>query len=460
MPERLDVDVVVVGAGLAGLTAARVLAAGGRTVAVLEARDRVGGRLLAHTFKDGTVVEAGGQWIGPGQLRANALVDELGLERFATYSDGEHVFDLRGRRKRFRGDVPPFAPAALLDLAQSQARFDRLATRVPLAAPWAADRADAWDAETFHTWIQRNAKTAGARWFWETYASGVFAAAPQDFSLLHALFYTHAGQGVNVLIGTRGGAQQDRVVGGSWLLAARLAEQLDGAVRLRVPVREIEQLEDRVVVRAGGLETTSSYVIVAVPPALAARIEYTPALPPLRDQLTQKTPAGSVIKINVRYDEPFWRADGLSGQSLGDRGPIRFTFDNSPPDGASGVLVCFLEGTEARGMCARTEDERRRLVLESLTAYFGPRAGRPAEYHELDWAAEPWTRGCYGAHLAPGVWTQFGTALRAPVGRIHWSGTETAAAWNGYMDGAIGSGERAAAEILGAGAGAVAGAGA
>lgn len=452
MTDARRADVVVVGAGLAGLSAARRLQDAGRDVVVLEARERVGGRLLGHEFADGTVVEAGGQWVGPGQRRANALLDELGLERFPTYAAGEHVFDLRGRRTRFRGEVPPLPKLALVDLAQSQARFDRLARQVPLAAPWAASRAEEWDAETFHTWVRRNTRTASTRWFWETYAEAVFAAPSHDFSLLHALVYTHAGQGVNALIGTRGGAQQDRVVGGSWLLADRLAslvrERRDDAIRFGAPVRAIEQHADRVVVHADGVDASGAHVVVAVPPALAGRIEYTPPLPARRDQLTQKAPAGSVIKVNVRYDEPFWRQDGLSGQALGDRGPIRFTFDNSPPDARSGVLVCFLEGGAGRAYGALDPDRRRAAVLDALAAYFGPRASAPAEYHELDWSAEPWTRGCYGAHFAPGTWTQFGVELRAPVGRIHWAGAETAIAWNGYMDGALTSGERAAAEVL------------
>jgi monoamine oxidase len=158
-------------------------------------------------------------------------------------------------------------------------------------------------------------------------------------------------------------------------------------------------------------------------------------------------PAGSVIKCNVVYDEPFWRAEGLSGQALGSHEPIAFTFDNSPPEGTPGVLVCFLEGAEARHYSRLHPKERRDAVCGALRGYFGERAAGPIDFVELDWTAEEWTRGCYGAHLAPGVWTQFGPALREPVGRIHWAGTETAGVWSGYMDGALTSGERAAAEI-------------
>ena len=191
-------------------------------------------------------------------------------------------------------------------------------------------------------------------------------------------------------------------------------------------------------------------VIVSIPPVLAGRIAYDPVLPARRDQLTQKMPAGSVIKINAIYDEPFWRADGLSGQVAGDRSPIKFTFDNSPPSGRPGVIVCFLEGGAARVFGRLEVAERRRAVLASLAGYLGPRAAQPVDYVEQDWSAEEWTRGCYGAHMPPGALTQFGPVLREPVGRVHWAGTETATEWSGYMDGALTSGERAAAEVLAA----------
>jgi monoamine oxidase len=448
MSERIDVDVVVVGAGLAGLTAALRLVEAGREVLVVEARDRVGGRLLNHTLSDGTVVEVGGQWIGPTQRRMAKLVADLGLETFPTYGTGEHVMRSGDTNARFRGAIPRVSPLVIADMAQAQARFDRLARRVPLEAPWAADRAEEWDAQTFATWIRRNVMTASARSLFELYAEAVFAAEASDFSLLHALFYTHSGGGVDILSGTRGGAQQDRFVGGSQLLALRLAERLGDRVRLRSPVRRIEHRPDGVTILADGVLASAQHIVVAVPPVLSARIVYEPALPASRDQLTQRVPAGSVIKCNVAYETPFWRDDGLTGQATGDRGPIRITFDNSPPSGTPGVLLGFLEGAQARTLNRMEPAARRAAVLDSLADYFGPRAREPVEYVELDWSEEEWTRGCYGAHFPTGVWTQYGPALRARVGRIHWAGAETATVWNGYMDGAVQSGERSAAEIL------------
>lgn len=448
--QKLESDVVVIGAGLAGLAAARSLQASGSEVIVLEARDRVGGRVLNHELPGGDVVEIGGEWIGPAQLRINKLVAELGIETFPTYNEGEHLLDLKGRVKRYTGEIPPLPAAALVDLGQSQLRFDRLAKQVPLEAPWAAARAVRYDEETFATWVRRNTRTASARFFWEVFSEAVFAAEPQDMSLLHALAYTHSGGGVNSLIGVRNAAQQDRIVGGSQLIALRLADAFGEELKLGAPVRRIVQRDDRATVEADGVTIRARRVIVSIPPVLAGRISYEPVLPPQRDLLTQKMPAGSVIKVNVVYDEPFWRAAGLTGQAAGDRAPIKFTFDNSPPSGSPGVLVCFLEGAQARRFGRVDAAARRRAVLASLVGYFGPRAGKPIDFIEQDWSAEEWTRGCYGAHLAPGVWTQFGPALREPIGRIHWAGTETAGVWSGYMDGALTSGERAAAEVLAA----------
>ncbi|MDQ1519928.1 MAG: monoamine oxidase, partial [Actinomycetota bacterium] len=272
MAERVDVDVVVVGAGLAGLSAAARIEAAGRSVVVLEARDRVGGRVHRHTFSDGTSVEVGGQWIGPDQLRINRLVGDLGIDTFPTFSRGEQLLDLRGRRQRFTGDIPPLNPIALLDVGQSQTRFDRLAKRVPVHAPWAANGAEDWDGQTFETWVRRNTVTASARWFWHVFAEAVFAAEPADFSLLHALFYTHAGRGVASLIGTERGAQQDRIVGGPTAVAERLAAALASPVRLTAPVRRIEQRASGVIVAADGVLARAGHAIVSIPPALASRI--------------------------------------------------------------------------------------------------------------------------------------------------------------------------------------------
>jgi len=201
---------------------------------------------------------------------------------------------------------------------------------------------------------------------------------------------------------------------------------------------------------ADGREIRPHRAVVAVPPALAGRIAYDPPLPGLRDQLTQRMPHGTVIKCHAIYPEPFWRADGLTGQAGSDSGPAKVIFDNSPPEGRPGVLLAFLEGRLARELGTWPAADRREAVLATLARLFGPRAAAPEAYHELAWAEEEFTRGCYGAFLGPGVWTSLGRALREPIGPLHWAGAEHATVWNGYMDGAVRSGEAAAAAVLAA----------
>lgn len=443
--------VVVVGAGLAGLCAARQLVAAGCDVTVLEARDRVGGRTEGTTIA-GTPVELGGQWIGPTQNRMYELVAELGLETFPTWTVGQSVVQFGGKRSLMDSgpdSTPKLNPFVLADLAQGMARFGRSAAKISLDEPWQSDRARQLDGQTFETWIRRTLLTPTGRNYFRVVCEAVFSAESTDLSALHALFYAHSGTNLETLIGVEGGAQQDRIVGGSVRIAEVMADDLGERVRLDAAVRTIGHDDQgvEVTMRSGDV-VVGSHVIVTLPPTLAGRLDYQPALPSWRDQLTQRLPAGSVIKFHAAYDKPFWRADGLNGQAASDEGPVKVTFDNSPPSGTPGVLVGFLEANDGRVWARRTEEDRRRAVLASLVRYFGSRAAAPIDFVERDWMAEEFSRGCYGAHFTPGVWTAFGVALRAPIGRIHWAGAECSSVWNGYMEGAVRSGEDAAAAVL------------
>lgn len=434
------IDVVVVGGGFSGLAAARALAKHEKSVVVLEARDRVGGRVFSKTFEDErTWVDLGGQWVGPGQDRLLAAIAEHGIESFATWTKGDNLVVFSGRTRRWRGTIPRLPVLDLLNVGLAQWRFEAMAKKVPLDAPWTATKAAEWDAQTLESWIARSVRRKVARRLLDVGLESVFAANAREMSLLHALFYVHSGKDLDVLLGTENGAQAIRVVGGMQRVAEAMARGLD--VRLSTPARSLVQ--DAAGVTVNG-ELRARRAIVALPPKLAAK------LVAARGAVAELTPMGRVIKHTAIYERPFWRARGLSGMSVTDRGPIHVVFDNSPPGDApsAGVLMGFSEADAAQKLGALSEDERRRTALDAFAALYGDEAKAPARYVDHVWEHDEWSGGCYGAFMKPGAWTAIGPRLREPIGRVHWAGTETATRWSGYIDGAISSGERAAQEIL------------
>ncbi|HMC05758.1 MAG TPA: flavin monoamine oxidase family protein [Solirubrobacterales bacterium] len=454
-------DVAVVGAGFAGLTAALKLVRAGRSVVVLEARNRVGGRAWNHELPGGEASERGAAFVGPTQNHILHLAKQFDVHKFATYDEGDNVYYADGSRTTYSdktptGIVPP-DPTIDVDAAAVVTQLDQMAGQVPVDAPWEASSASDWDGQTLKHWLESNSSYSVNDRFRRLVAVAtrpIFGAEARELSLLYTLFYIAAsGNERNPgtferNFSTRDGAQMWRFHGGTQRLAKRIAEALGDRVVLRSPVRRIVQHGNGVTIHSRRLEVHAKRVIVAIPPTLTGRIHYHPALPAERDHLVQRFPQGTLIKAAAVYGRPFWRDHGLTGQALSLNGPVNATFDDSPPDGSKGVVFGFIGGHEARRFRHMSKHERRAAVLSNFEAYFGPRARHPRDYFETDWTKQRWTRGCPVAIAGPGTLLAHGPAIRKPVRRIHWAGTETSTYWMGYMDGAVRSGKRAAAEVL------------
>jgi monoamine oxidase len=444
----IEADVIVVGAGFAGVMAARELKAAGKTVALLEARSRLGGRSLSRSIGDGKYVELGCEFHGQDHSVSARTARSVGIGSRKVYDQGERLLDDGKKLIRWKGQLPGLSPATLLDFGQAALRIERMRREVPEEAPWAAPHAPQWDSETMWSWMRRNVRTQGARTLMRVMIEAGMAASPADVSLLHVLNYSNGTGGFRAMTQVTGGTLENRFDGGSYGVVTKLAEAVAAETYVGAVVRRISTTGDLVRVSGAGFEAVARRVVVAVPVPLTGRIEFDPILPAFRAQATQRLTMGSAIKYLALYDEPFWRAEGLTGMATSPDGPIRATIDSCPPDGTPGVLAAFVTGPPARELSRLTAAERRELVLRELVRFFGPRAGRPYELIEQNWMAEEFTRGCYHGYAPPGLYTGYGRALTEPVGRIHWAGAESVPVEYGSMSGAIHSGIRVAKEIV------------
>jgi len=449
-----SVDVVVVGGGLSGLVAARKVKAAGKSVLVLEARNRVGGRVLNHTLSGGSVIEAGGAFVGPTQDHILKLAKELGATTFKEYVAGKNVYSANGQPpKKFTGTVPPDI-LILADAAILQSRIDSMAAETPIDAPWTRKDAHALDSISVDTWLRQNSVLPQVRRLFLSYLQPTFGSDGLDVSMLFFLWYI-AGAGNEQNVGTferssatADGAQDSRFVLGSQIVPLRLAAKLGKSVALNAPVRKITQSTGYVTVKSDRGTVRAKRVIVACPPPLVLGIEWSPQLPPRRRQLLQRMPMGALMKCDAVYAKPFWRDKGLSGYGLSDSGAVRVCFDNSPADGSVGVMLAFVGGSNWNTYGNLSLAERRKAVLEGFAKLLGPEALNPIEYTEHDWTHEPWSTGGPVAVQVPGALTAYGDTIRTPFRRVHWAGTETSTYWAGFMDGAVRAGERASHEVL------------
>ena len=448
-PAVKTVDVIVIGAGFSGLAAARALGRAGKSVLVLEARDRVGGRTKPGQIA-GHTIDLGGMWVGPTQTRLLALGEEYGARRYLSPIEGKNVSEINGLIRNGARDLPAVDGAALAEFMRVAGVIDTMSKKISLDAPWTADRARELDGVTYSQWLHQVSANEQTRGMLDSVAGAIFASDRSAFSLLYFLYYLKSGDDLPTLMSIGGGAQQWLYHGGVHQIARKMAAELGERLVLSAPVRKVTQDDAGVTVTSDAGAWRAKQVIVAVPPALCAQIDFQPIMPAMRAKLCERFPMGSVIKFWVAYRKPFWRDAGLNGLLLSDSSPLGLTVDTTPDNADVGLIAGFFEGEHAIEWGARTQAERRTKVVGEITRLLGPEGAQAIDYIDNDWPAEEWSRGCYGGVATPGTLSLFGRALREPVGRIHWAGTEASPVWTGYIEGAIRAGENAATDILGA----------
>lgn len=441
-------DVLIIGAGAAGLTAANDLRKAGLSVAVLEARDRVGGRLWTDVI-DGAMLEIGGQWVSPDQDALKDAIEELGLETYSRYREGDSVYvGPDGQAHRFTGEMFPVAPETEAEIARITEILDALVAEIDPDKPWEHPNAAEWDSISWYAWLrQQTDDDEAVRNLAFATGSAMLTKPTHAFSLLQSLLMAASAGSYSNLVDADF-ILDKRVVGGLQQVPLRLAERLGDDVLLNQPVRSLEWSDDGVVATTDELTVRARYAILAHAPVLYSRISFVPPLPRRQHQLHQHLSMGFVIKVHAVYDRPFWREQGLSGTAFSPYELSHEAYDNTNHGDERGTLVGFVSDANADGVFELSAEERKERILESLSHYYGPEAKNPVVYYESDWGSEEWTRGAYAASFDLGGLHRYGADLRTAVGPIHFACSDMAGAGYQHVDGAIRMGHLVAADIV------------
>lgn len=444
----LNRDVVIVGAGAAGLTAANELKTAGFSVALLEARDRVGGRLHTDVI-DGAMLEIGGQWVSPDQDALIDTVADLGLETFSRYREGDSVYiGPDGVTRRFTGEMFPVSAETERAIAEITDRLDAMVAEIDPDRPWAHQNAAEWDSISWDAWLRAQTDDdEAARNLAFATGSAMLTKPVHSFSLLQSLLMAASAGSYSHLVDADF-ILDKRVVGGLQQVPLLLAERLGGDVFLDQPVRTLEWGEEGVTAVADGMTVRARFAILALAPNLYTRISFVPALPRLQHQMHQHISMGFVIKVHAVYDRPFWREQGLSGTAFSPYELSHEAYDNTNHGDERGTLVGFVSDQRADEVFRVSAQERKERILESLSHYYGPDAKNPIVYYESDWGSEEWTRGAYAASFDLGGLHRYGADLREPVGPISFACSDLAGAGYQHVDGAIRMGRLVASQII------------
>ncbi|AGA24729.1 flavin monoamine oxidase family protein [Singulisphaera acidiphila] len=449
-------DVLILGAGYAGLAAARLLRSRGRKVAVLEANDQVGGRTRDRVIHDGRRVELGGQYIVPDQTRVQEVAHELGLETYASWNEGDWFLSFEGRTARYRTspgqclvDEMGQPPAVRTEIETTIEELTRLNKSVSAVTPWLHPRAEEWDGITFASWLDGRIKTRPARQFINFMTNQAFSTEPDEISLLQMLWFIKTSHGVPGW--ALGGPQANRIDGGTGLLAERMSQELGQDVSLGQVAQSIRQDERSVSVVTNQGTFRARATLICLPPQLTNTVRFDPLLPSDLYRAFDGLQAGMTVKVQAVYDRPFWRERAWSGNGISFQGPQAFTFDNTPRAGTPGVLLGFISARQATEWSRLTPERRKAAVLGLWSDVYGEPSLEPIDYFEMNWPAQPFIRAGHGCHFSPGFWKPLGPALGGEnmprFGRVWWASSDLAKDWVGYLEGALRAGEQAAREI-------------